>query len=342
MSKLVEKRNYHTQYFDEFAATKKNLIRMPQMSLRKGAAPMSFAKGSRPDAGTCFLTETDRVRAGHVYSVFEVNRVYLDEKTHRLEVDADISFPESCEEISLYADLLDMERDQVLASFEQETVKDSNRLVYQIDESFDGLPEGELGVILCASWKAAGDDPQKAAVIRQIGSDVTYGIDFTYPKKEEKYIKFTNDGRSVSKLPPEIPGLFLQTEKENIQIALFREPQDGRDLDYLCEFGKNREGQPYFGVPTLFTVWLDSATTSFSMDKPVNVTLAIASLDPAVGGRYVVAAGSDWTTSEGLTVKAKKKEIEVEFVGPWKVPFPYGGNVRPYDFSYEVILELYT
>ncbi len=343
MSKFVELRDYPHPYLSEYAKTRKNLIRLPQPSSDSAAPSMLRAKGSLPDEKSPFLTETADIKPGHAYSVFEVKRLFYDTKTHMIDLDADVSFTKICEEITLYADILDMENDRVLASFEHETVTSSNTLEYQIKENFgQTVPEEYLAVILCASWKSPGAETESAAIIRQIGGDITYGMDLTYPKKELQYVKFPNNSTLINQTPPNIPALFQDSREDNIQIALFREPRDGRALDYLCEFGKDRMGHPYLGVPTLFSIWLDSSTTSFCTQKPVNVTFTIASLDPSAGGRYVVAAGSSFTTTEEIQVTAKEKEIEVKFVTPWKVPFPYGGSVRPYDFSYEVIMELYT
>ena len=55
-----------------------------------------------------------------------------------------------------------------------------------------------------------------------------------------------------------------------------------------------------------------------------------------------MASGSSDTIHEDIQITAKEKELKVQFVSPWKTSFPYIGGMRPFDFSYEVILTLYT
>lgn len=349
MSKITGVREYPYEIMNAMEKSGRNLVHIPKMTLK------SVKRHSEAEQMPEFISELNTVKTGHEYAVFEINKAGYDPENHVLDLDADISFPKVCKEITLYADLLDLDGHCVAASFEHETLPDVCEMEYKIESRIDdGLEvmsgktgsETHYAVLVRAQWRTSGMTQHSAAVLRPIGVGISYGIDVTYPKKErDHFVRFTRNGVRADNrdaTPPDMPALFEKAGEETIQIALYREPHDGKNLDYLCEFGKDAKGHPYFGVPTFFSVWLDSSTTSFCTDKQVTAVFSIASLDPAVGGRYVVAAGSSFHTSESIKVDASEKEIMVEFTQPWQVPFPYGGAVKPYDFSYEVSLEVYT
>lgn len=345
MSKCTAIREYPQEILKEIEISGRSLIHIPHKQLRAAAS----------DEALEFITELNNVREGHEYAAFEICKVSYDQKSHVLDLDADISFPKVCREITLYADLLDLDGHRVAASFAQETLSDVCKMEYKIEGKLEQMaaeagadmePEKHYAVLVRANWRTSGMTQHSAAILRPIGDGISYGIDVTYPKKEtDHFVRFTRNGiraDSADTAPQQLPALFEKAGEETIQIALFREPQDTRNLDYLCEFGKDAKGQPYFGVPTFFSLWLDSSTISFCTEKQVTAVFSIASLDPAVGGKYVVAVGSSFQASENIKVDATEKEITIQLTQPWQTPFPYGGALKPYDFSYEVALELYT
>lgn len=343
-AKLIKSRPYPTRYLTEFTKSRKNLIRLPaQNSGQAIDMPMAV----EAEAAPCFLSEARNALPGQEYSVFEITRLDWDKTTGLFSLNADISFPEACEEITLYADLLDTVTGTVVSSYETITVSSQKSCEYCIEHPFTNtFPEDPLSVIVYADWKTSSHSLHSAAILEELSKNIALTLNYLYPKKEDQCIEFPANHTALSSIDsaePAVPGLLASSASpENIQIALYREPHQKADLDYLCKFGKFPDGQPYLGVPTAFTLIMNSSTTSFSTEKPVTVICSIAPLDQSKGGRVVVAAASSTVISETITIKASPKEIEVTALGPWQKEFPYGGNDKPYDFSYEISIDFFT
>ncbi|MEG0615318.1 MAG: Hint domain-containing protein, partial [Oscillospiraceae bacterium] len=272
---------------------------------------------------------------------FEVNRIKYTPEAGLIAFDAEISFPNQCVEITLYADLLDVEESRVISSFKHITNCNTNILNYGIQENIAlNSDTKNIAVIVYANWKPTEHTTHSAAILYHLNNNVVFICNTTYPKKEEEFVHF-NGNKIIS--PPNIPALMAESpRKENIQIALFRKPDDNRDLDYLCEFGKDSNGKPYLGVPTLFSISL-SGNTVFCRDFPVTALCTISPLSPGEGGKYIMATGSSEDISESeVKIQVYDNYMTVEMVDPWKTPFPYGNFLVPYDFSYEVKIMLKT
>lgn len=339
MINLVETRTYPKELIDEFVETNKQFVRTNlEQSFKRRATSLS----DEDTNVTCFLSESENVIAGQEYSFFEINKLQYDVQQSLFTLNTEISFPKECIEISLYADLIDTTSNSVISSFENKTTTSNKNLNYDVEQriavntSVDGF-----AVIVYANWKASKHSKNSAAIFSYIFDDLSFECDCLYPKKEENYIKFPQNSITEFQKPPNIPALLDDARKDYIQIALFRMPDDKKDLDYLCEFGKDRSGQPYMCVPTSFDLILYSGNTKFC--APVKAICTISSLDPQSGGKYIVACGStDNVTESALEINVKPNIIHIEMLKKWENSFPYGGSFHPYDFSYEVTVQLST
>lgn len=346
-SKRIVPRSFPTRYIEHFRSSRHNFVR-----LAPGSNARNLLTVQDDDPNPPFLSEVKEVCAGQEYSSFEITRLIYDKKTDLFCLEAQISFPNPCSEIMMYADVIDTASETVIASFAHSSVFSTTALCYSISEPLpiNSAPD-HLSVIVYADWRPGSFAVHSAAILEDLEKDEIFTVNHIYPKKEDGYITF-----SSTTLPdpghPDLPGLSEPVRDENIQIALYRKPDDRKDLDYLCEFGKDSQGRPLLGVPTLFTI-TSNGNTSFDVTKPVTATCTISLLGPRAGGKIVTAcyhgmsepltraASNDTVITEHVQVSASEKELVVMMTGPWQTPYPKGGNFQIFDFSYEVAVDFY-
>lgn len=192
-------------------------------------------------SGQLFEQEITMDSVGQSCTAFRINEFTYDHEADVLTLSAMISFPGKCKRIALQADLLDEETEQVIASLEEHTVEDTTESIYQYQgDPVNGVPAVNTAfVILYAYWTDSTDAQGEAAILED---ELQFGVIYKheYPQKEKNgYVTFGEGASSQAmELAEKNRELEGREESENIVIALYREPTDTKDLDYLCKFGK--------------------------------------------------------------------------------------------------------
>lgn len=294
-------------------------------------------------SGQLFRQEVTADHVGLSCAVFDINDFTYDHEKSTLTLNAVISFPEKCKCITLQADLLDEETEQVVTPLEEKTVENSAELNYVFKElpikTNSKLDKAE--VILYADWIDSGNAEDQAAVLEdESGTDIRY--EHTYPQKEtDGYKTF---GNTASDIAMELAEKYKETEgreeSENIVIAMFRKPDDTKDLDYLCLFDKIGKYPPV-SVPAKGTLFTQTENTEFVCDTHHPVS-AICTITPSGSTGAVVAAvgisdGNQYLTNDSnISIDAHSDYIQYEMTKSWNIPFEESGNWDLHDFSYEL------
>lgn len=307
----------------------------------------------QPDnaAGPLFLQEVTPAHAGSACAVFKINNFeYTDDK---LTLNALISFPETCERISLQANLLDEDTERVICPLDEKTVENSTDLAYV----YNGTPitaniECErAAVILYADWiDGAGSEGESALFGDELNLD--FGYEHKYPKKEKNgYVTFGDKvWPSAEKIAEERREAEGREDSENIVIALVRAPTDAHDLDYLCQFGHREKiddvDYPPVSVPAHGKLTRTSADIEFLHDNDNPIT-AICSISPPGAGGALVAAvglcsGSYQTGTIGIEVPADNSSITYDMTDAWDRTFYESGKYDLHEFDYDLSITFYV
>lgn len=296
-------------------------------------------------AGPLFLQEVTKDHVGSSCTVFDINKFqYADNK---LTLSAIISFPETCKSITLQANLIDDDTEKVICALDAKTVENSAELTYE----YDGVPISanagceHAAVILYADWfDSAGAEGEAALFEDEL--KVKYKYDHKYPKKElNGYVTFgSGNSEIVRKLAEEYGANEGREESGNIIIALVREPDDTKDLDYLCKFGHIIKIQgvdyPPVSVPAHGVITLTTSGAKFLKNPQVTAVCSISK--PGIGGARVMAVGlcddSSYHTTDGeidIKVAGDGSSITYDMTTAWKEPFLEGGSFALHEFDYD-------
>lgn len=110
-----------------------------------------------------------------------------------------------------------------------------------------------------------------------------------------------------------VPPAFDPQDKESyVTVALYREPEDLSDVDYLCEFEQEPlQRYPYIGVPCFGRLQLDGDWRFGAFDKEKCVCAIVAK----EGGSAVKVLGYE---EHGLAFTVKGSIAEVSRTAPWE------------------------
>lgn len=357
MTKQTTIRNYPKDSIVQFQQTKKSLIRLEQNKApimffaANSISPTNEQKEIINENEKPFIGEIDIPSEGELYPVFEICTLQCDPSTGQIDMEALISFPKKCEQISLYADIINQKEEKVITSFSSETKKNSSYFTYEVHEK--SLPNNkdytDYVIIVHADWKNENNIDHSIALMRKLTkSDI--GITYTHyhPQKQEHYKTFPVGSEETNRIfkAPNIKGLVNgKVPNDTINIALFRLPDDRSDLDYYCNFGKSGE-KPILCIPGKGRFSLNSDTCIFDINNPnmpVKAYCAIRLLDK-VGGAYVVATGRNiqfsTDSNHSIEIMSSEKTISYEMLKPWKQPFSLSGEWASYHFAYEFIIDI--
>lgn len=277
-----------------------------------------------------FLQEIDRLRAGMECNLFELEKFSIENGT--ITLDAEISMTTWCKDIQMRAQLYDIrDESKPLAIYEMQEAKETDDMHYTISSPLaPDVKEEELEVVISAQWQDETGAIGAAAIKENAAYDVAQW-NVIYPKVEEKqYLLWQNDEPQIKPVPDK-----EKRQDGKIMLALFREPDQKKDLDYLCEYGKDVHGRPIIMVPgqgkLVFTdphivIQKDSASLECYLKK-INQ-----------GGVQVVAVGSHEYKMDQAKFTYTAKSISYQMYNSWGVGFVESGSFQPHEFSYRIKL----
>lgn len=297
--------------------------------------------------GPLFLQEVTKDCVGMTCTDFDITMFGYDKNSGTVELYAGITFPENCEHITLQADLLDAKTDQVICSLEEKTAENCQHWMYE----FDGKPAGmgykpeSLAVMLYAEW-AGNDGVEGEAALFEDGNRIRVEYDHFYPKKEkEGYVTFgTVTSETAKRLAQERRDAENRIETNNIMIALYREPDDTKDLDYLCKFGKEKgKENPQVCVPGRGLLKVKKSGDEFVCDDEHPIK-AVCTITPVGNGNALVVAAATCnespyeTVGDDIKLDVTASSILYDMTGPWTATFYESGDFTLHDFDYELTI----
>lgn len=169
-----------------------------------------------------------------------------------------------------------------------------------------------------------------------------------WPKKEktaipfDRYVQYNQPEYETSPVTP--PPFDPMNPKSYVLTALFREPDDLTDCDYICRYGKKPcTDYPYIGLPSFGRITLKPA---YAYDSLVleDSFCKITKKDADDGGVKVLAGNGKYYRNDGFVMNTKKdgREITYSLATPWEAYLmePGGFKKSYYDFDIELKMNL--
>ncbi|MBO5154579.1 MAG: hypothetical protein J6C00_09565 [Eubacterium sp.] len=265
-----------------------------------------------------FIQEDGDFKTGEEYFNFQVTCGYLPER-NTFQVRADIQLPK-CREIQMYGELVDAETFDVLEKLEDIRADETNRLSYLVTEELhlsEGKSIDDVLVVVNAGWIVEGETAEEWATAMETFTESPFvkDVEVIHPQKQKGMLSNGND---------------------TINIALSCEPDDRTDLDYLCKFGKNAQGQPYFMVPTKGSVSADSTTIRIK-NAQASCFLTDRGND---FGYYMVAGSGNLIPEQKIKTTISGMKVSWECLDKWDSAFLYEGGWKEHIFDYLMLLKI--
>ena len=305
-------------------------------------------RGSQTDKKTVsFIQDPEAELAiGQEYNSLSFTECCFDPRTGILNVGVDLHLNRNAH-ICVGAKVVNLITGTVHAALNYEERYNSNQIKYRESAVLSGgspAVKTDLVVIATANWQFEEGEIEYAGIFDDLQRYVE-AYEHKFPKKEEQgYIEFTDNPINIALTEKTLLPANMDVEKrgdsDTINIALFRKPDDVRDLDYLCSFGKDSHGRPHFTVPAAGTITLNLGNRII---KSAVANCMIAEKD-GTGGYYLAASSATLSQKIDITITKKngKTLLKYEYTDPWDNAFMYGGSWQKYIFSYclQIVLEL--
>lgn len=290
---------------------------------------------------TPFLQETNRLKAGQWCNFFEITQFSLEKG--KVELDAEISFVKTCDDIKLQAALYNMNQPKTpIKKFEVKDKKNASNMGYHVSSQLaSDIKEGEIGVAVYAEWSNEEEPDGSAMILEGAGYDeVKYH--HVHPVKCKPYQTFSQKKTNGYIFPEALEqDDGVREEKQEIVIALYRKPEDTSDLNYLCEYGWDSKRRPYLMVPGQGTVSFVNAKIEPSS---VHVVCYLNNLSHTKGSGVIVAAVNASKTqvpeyeNHDIQVEAHETSIAYSMFHVWDKPFQEGNGLIEHKFSYNILI----
>ncbi|MDD3414986.1 MAG: hypothetical protein PHY47_13420 [Lachnospiraceae bacterium] len=311
------------EYVNAFKSGKRFLQKQSETSVN----PMYFMQDSEAD-----------LIIGKEYSSFEITECKYNPKSHVLSVGADLELTQTAK-ISVGARLIDLETGTVYAALGQEEIVDSSSLNYHKEVVLsEGAPvvNVDLTVAVVATWQIGSEAGNSVSILKELRG-YRYEYEHELPKKETKCRTFPENFQAIvstgSELPPENMDPDIRGEADNINIALFRQPDtETADVDYLCLFGKSRFGAPLFTIPAAGKLFITNLESSKEIKK-AEVNCYIQETKK-LGGYYLAASSEVYSQKITVNIEPGNTSISYRYVDPWDEAFCGSGMWKEYTFDY--------
>lgn len=277
-----------------------------------------------------FLQEADRLRAGMECNLFELEQFTID--NGRITLDAEISMLTRCRDIRMQAQLYDIrDESKPIAEYELQESWQTDDMHYRINGPVvPDVKAEELEIVVSAQWQDEAGKSGAAAIMENAAYDVAQW-NVIYPKAEKKqYVLWQNDQPQIKPVPDK------ETRQDGkIMLALFREPDQKKDLDYLCMYGKDTHGNPILMVPGQGQLVFTDSDIVIQKDS---ASLICYLKKVGQGGAQVVAVGDNEYKTDKVKFGYTAKSISYQMYNSWGTGFVEAGSFQTHEFSYRINL----
>ena len=283
-----------------------------------------------------FLQEKGRLKQGQVCNFFGITNFQIEKENVKIE--AELLFADKCQTIKAWAELVDINCPQKpIQKFEIQQTDNSYAFEYQISASLQNdVVRKEIGIMVYAQWESESE-PHGAAVITEGMDYDVVNYEHIHPKKQSSYVVFP-DPSTVDLTYPEAVQKDdgHRDDHEEIVISLFRKPEDTRDLDYLCLYGK-RPGtnEPFIMVPGQGNInFVDARIDTASVE-----TICYLMPVDRDGGIQIAAVGGPEYENGEIELSVTDRSIHYEMLKPWSDSFKESGDYVNHHFIYSLIFK---
>ncbi len=248
-----------------------------------------------------------------------------------------------CESIEFNAYIVDTETENFLYHMGTKRVKSGSELSADFTCKTDvlqGKREDQVIILMIASWDSARDfRPEWAARLGYLTEEPFDKPVVVHPQKQENYITYGDAdwaAGDAAKAEAGLAGGLIQNGRETgeegtINIALYREPDKTSDLDYLCKFGKDPQGNPNLTVPSEGSVSLKAGNYFEVTDVTARCYLIYKQGN---GGYRLASAPALQDPNQNISVKVINNVVVWDDKNKWDNSFLYGGGWTEYVFDY--------
>lgn len=314
-------KEYPEELIEKCKAAPNRIVRLPAKDGRVRSVPVAPT-----------LLEQTRYKAGEFRDVFEITEFSYDPKNRAGHFRADISLCEAANYLEIEAKILDMDSRTVVAQVPMVHQSNTAQLVMQDDFAMGSGVSDHLGVLAYGKW----------------GPDTVHEVELVifeeanHPNSEQEYVhmrpKKEKDAVVLGKLENFAPEVVGKGDDNHIVIALIRRPENTKDVDYICGYGRDGSNRPILCVPGQGQIILPT-------DETVNVgkSTGICKIYRKTGGAAVVAAvgAEDGYETNCIKMTASNNVVEYSFVS-WNIGYKESGGWEKTEFDYSLKLNLVT
>lgn len=271
-----------------------------------------------------FIQDNSKKQVGSLYYTFDVNDCGYDETKKDYYIDAYIKVPQAIH-IDVKSQIVNLETKEVLLSFKKATCFCSSSMHYTDDVITPLILSDEQRYIFytTATLKYANATHELCIIT---DSNIDFEYTHTHPKKQSEYVILKpSDNLVKNNIEPSDFDDNIRGGADTINIALFREPQECSDLDYLCDFGKGSSGNPLFCVPLEGNLKL----------KSHNLTIESAQIY-----EYIVDDNGHLFINNNIEPNINNNQLKFDYKKPWDKAFILSGGWKEYIFNYEVYISM--
>lgn len=316
---------------------------------------ISCTKKSIPEFPKTLL-ELEQPETLVFYNYFNLEKTHFlpEEKSVLLEIKA--SFLEELASLDMKVTFVEKESKQVIGEVACDTVTNiinhTESLLVDVADICDALEENatkenatkedatkEILVILEAVFHHAEDNTTELQVTKQVNawvpSELTLDPSYQHfhPAKQSSCIYFPDDELAKTKND------YIETQYDELRddqcivIALYREPSDITQCDYICLYGHTPVGgidTPYIGLPSKGIV---------SLGRGVDIN-EDASFDFQAMIQRVDQGGVAVTTTDFVTPIISDGSFQYEIETNWNQTIPQTGSWVPVTYNYNLSFQI--
>lgn len=314
-------KEYPEEMIEKCKAAPHQIVRLPVKEERLRSAP------AMPT-----LLEQTRYKAGEFSDIFEITEFSYDPTTRTGRLRADISLCEAADYMEITAEILDMDSKAVIAQVPMVHNAHATQLVMQDDFTVGSDVSEHLGILAHGKWGPDNVQESELVIFEEANN----------PKSEQEYIhmrpKKETEAVILGHLENFAPEPVGTGDDDHIVIALIRRPENTKDVDYICGYGRDSANRPTLCVPGQGKVILPTDET-LNKEK----SSGICKIYRKTGGAAVIAAtgAGEGYELDQIQMQGSNNVVEYSFVS-WNTGYKDKGGWEKTEFDYSLRLDLVT
>ncbi|MDR3539874.1 MAG: hypothetical protein P4L69_02740 [Desulfosporosinus sp.] len=282
------------------------------------------------------LFEVENPVSGTLYDTFDIRNFAVDQTESYGTINSYVSLINSATNITMSADIIQMQDEEILAVLDP--VQVANRNYLELNEGFKldpNLIKSEIAALVYANWTNPDGSSEQLSMLCELNlTDERLKYEHQRPSTADQGVVIGSplDMIKYKKLPADV-------NQDHIVIALYRMPDDMTGVNYVCGFG-NDGYHPYIGIPAkgIFTMPSNYVPCMSGSYAPT----AYCVVGPRKGGGKSVAGIIPEYTSScgGMVFTALGNKLLYDMACNWGEVYNEGAGWLRSEFDYELKLKV--